>query len=370
MQFIGIDLHTNKFTCSYRDEHTPADAKKGKQTATFHLDSCGIADFKKMLTEETYVLVEATITTISFVRLIQPYVKEVIVANTYELKQISLAKANTDKLDANILSRLLKMFVLSGEQAAFAITIPPPDIQELRGLYTTYRLYRKQTTQIKNRIHSLLKEKLYGFTQEEIFDKKSREKLLALESGTALAFQLQELFELLEFTEVRIDPLKEEIQLRAKSYMREIEILTSMNGISVFIAIAVIADIIKVDRFRNSKAFTAYLRSAPQTANSNTSTKTKGTMKKGRKVAATLIAQSLNHVLKASPKLNDWYTRLTEYKKPGLVRTGLRRRVFAEMFQMLKKEEYHYGRNARLHEAKLLQYKRLLKKRNIFLESA
>ncbi|MDR0448357.1 MAG: hypothetical protein LBH07_06785 [Treponema sp.] len=65
-----------------------------------------------------------------------------------------------------------------------------------------------------------------------------------------------------------------------------------------------------------------------------------------------------------------WWNRLTEYKKPGLVRTGLRRRVLAEIFQMLKKGEYHYGRNAQNHEAKLLQYRRFLEKRKILLKSA
>jgi len=48
-------------------------------------------------------LIEATITTFCFTRLIQPFVKQVIVANTYELKQISLARKNTDKIDADIL---------------------------------------------------------------------------------------------------------------------------------------------------------------------------------------------------------------------------------------------------------------------------
>ena len=89
MEFIGIDLHTNRFTCSYRDENSPPDAKKGKRTETFELTDRGIAAFYQTLTPDTYVLLEATITSFSFVRLIQPLVKEVIVANTYELKQIS-----------------------------------------------------------------------------------------------------------------------------------------------------------------------------------------------------------------------------------------------------------------------------------------
>ena len=365
MQFIGVDLHTNRFTCCYRSE-----GKEGKETATFELTDYGMVQFYQTLTKETYVLVEATIPTFTFVRLIQPMVKEVIVANTYELKQISLARKNTDKIDADILCRILKMQVLSGEQAVSPVTVPPVAIQELRSLFTTYRLYRKQTTQIKNRIHSLLKEKLYGFTQEEIFGKKDRGKIRKLENSTAMSFQINQLLDNLEYLEIQIDKLEARIKEHAEPYMRDIEILTSMKGIGVFTAIAVIADIIQVNRFKNSKAFTSYLRSAPKVANSNTSKPTLGTNKKGRKLAATLITQSLNHVLSSSPKLNRWYLHLTQLKKKGLVRTGLRRRVFAEMYQMLKKGEYHYGRDVRIHEAKMLQYKRFLEKREILLKAA
>jgi transposase len=69
------------------------------------------------------------------------------------------------------------MQVLSGEQTISPVTLPPPEIHELRSLFSTYRLYQKQNTQLKNRIHSLLKEQLFGFTQEEIFDRKSRQKI-------------------------------------------------------------------------------------------------------------------------------------------------------------------------------------------------
>ena len=370
MQFIGVDLHTNKFTCCYRTEAGSAGGKGEKTTETFELSSYGLAQFCQTLTPQTYVLVEATITTFCFARMIQPLVKEVIVANTYELKQISLARKNTDKVDADILCRIIKMQVLSGEKAISAVSIPPLEIQELRGLFTTYRLFKKQTTQTKNRIHSLLKEKLYGFTQEEIFDKKSRQMLKGIKGDPVLSCQIGLLFDDLEHVETLIDSLQDTIKEQAEPFMREIEILTSMKGVSVFIAIAILTDIIKVDRFKDSKSFTSYLRSAPRVSNSNTSVSVKGTNKKGRKMSATLITQSLNHVLDASEKLNRWYTRLTKYKKAGLVRTGLRRRVFAEIYQMLKKGEYHYGREAQKHEAKMRQYRIFLKKRKILLEIA
>jgi transposase len=157
MQFIGIDLHTNRFTCCYRDGASAPDGKGEKTTETFDLTDYGMAQFYQTLTDETYVLIEATITTFCFARLIQPLVKEVIVANTYELKQISMARKNTDKIDADILCRILKMQMLSGEKTISPVTVPPLEIQDLRSLFSTYRLLKKQTVQTKNRIHSLLK---------------------------------------------------------------------------------------------------------------------------------------------------------------------------------------------------------------------
>ncbi|GHV50757.1 IS110 family transposase [Spirochaetia bacterium] len=366
MQFIGIDLHTNKFTCCYRDERS-AD----KRTETFDLNEAGLAAFSGTLTADTHVLVEATITTFSFVRLFKDRVKEVIIANTYELKQISLARTNTDKL-----CRLIKMQVLSGEQTACPVTLPPVEIQELRSLFSTYRLYKKQNAQLKNRIHSLLKEQLYGFTQEEIFDKRSRARIRGLSPGTALNFQVNQLLDppprerVPERDEADVEALKEQVLVQGEPFMREIGILTSMKGISVFTAIAIIADVIEVSRFKNSKHNTRYLRSAPKVSNSNTSTSIRGTNKQGRKLAATLLTQSLNHVLDSSLKLRRWYDRLCEYKKAGLVRTGLRRRVLAEIYQMLKKGEYHYARDAKKHEAKMVAYKKLLKSQTLLQKSA
>jgi len=326
--------------------------------------------FYKTLTADTYALVEATITTCSFVRLFRDRVKEVIIANTYELKQVSLARCNTDKIDADKLCRIVKAQVLSGEQLVSPVTSPPVEIQELRGLFTTYRLFKKQTTQLKNRIHSLLKEQLHGYTQQEIFGKRDRQEIRALSPGSPMHFQVNLLLDRLERDEADVEVLQDKILVQAEPFMTQIDILTSMKGISVFIAIAIIADIIEVSRFKNSKVFTSYLRSAPRVSNSNTSTSNRGTNKMGRKLAATLIVNSLNHALDASPKLSSWYERLCQYKKPGLVRTGLRRKIFAELYQMLKKGQYHYGRDSVKHEVKMSQYRNFLKKNKISLEIA
>jgi hypothetical protein len=88
MQFQGIDLHTNKFTVCTRTEKSSVDNPKDKQMATYDISEAGLAEYFRTTTKDTYVLIEATITTFSFARLIKDKVKEVLIANTYELKTI------------------------------------------------------------------------------------------------------------------------------------------------------------------------------------------------------------------------------------------------------------------------------------------
>jgi transposase len=151
--------------------------------------------------------------------------------------------------------RIIKTRVLAGEQPVLPATIPPKEIQDLRGLFSIYRLYGKQNTLLKNRIHSLVKEHLYGFTQKEIFDKKSRRLIRELSPDPVFKFQINQLMNRLERNEADAEAPKERVPLHAEPRVGQIDILTSMKGISVFIAIAIITDIIDVSRFKDSRNF-------------------------------------------------------------------------------------------------------------------
>jgi hypothetical protein len=45
MNFIGIDLHTNRFTCCYRTEQSKAGVRSGREMKTFDLTAEGLAAF-------------------------------------------------------------------------------------------------------------------------------------------------------------------------------------------------------------------------------------------------------------------------------------------------------------------------------------
>ena len=360
MKYVGIDLHTNRFTCCYL-----FDDSKEKQMETFELEPEGLRKFYSTINKDTYVLVEATVNTFAFISLFKDLVKEIIVANTFQLKSIGIAAKKTDKIDAVKLAEKLKVQIVSGVQQIVPVTVPPKEIRDLRALFATYRILRKEIGITKNRIHSLLKENLFPFTKEYIFGKKARIEIRNISNDIVLSFQINTLMDTLEYMEKKFDGLVDEIKKAGAVFISQVEVLTSMTGISVITAIAVIADIIDVSRFRNSKHFASYLRSAPRVESSNDKTIIKSTNKAGRKLSITLLSQSLNHFRDSNRNLCNFYERAKVFKKKGVVRMALCRRVITQIYQMLKKQEYHYFCNPVLHEKKMAEYRRFLETENI-----
>lgn len=366
MIFLGIDLHSNCFTCCFIYEN----GKKYK--IAFQLNAESLLDFFKLLTLNTFVMIEASTNTFKFVELIKEKVKEVYIANTYKLKLISLVKKKTDKIDAEKLAIILKMQITSNEELIKPVYLPEETIQDLRSLYTTYSLIKKQINQIKNRIHAIFKQNLNPFTREYIFSISARNEIKKIQMGEVADYQIKYLFEHLENLEKKFTEIEEAIKVIGKKYYKEIDILTSMKGISVITAIAIIADVAEVKRFPNSKHFTSYLRSAPGVDSSNEEIRITKTTKFGRKLSVSLLSQSLNHFRDSDIKLNKWYKKKVEVEshKRGKIRMGLCRKVFAEIYQMLKKGEYHYCRDAKNHSKKMNEYDSFLKTNILFKEIA
>jgi hypothetical protein len=60
--------------------------------------------------------------------------------------------------------------------------------------------------------------------------------------------------------------------------------------------------------------------------------------------------------------------KLTEYKKSGLVRMGLCRKIITQLYQMLKKDECCYFLDTANHNAKTTAYRSFLAKHGIVPE--
>lgn len=353
MNFLGIDLHSNQFTC-YMIQHSGSIYKN-----QFNIDEEGFNSFFKIIQPDTYAIIEASTNSFSFYDKIKDHFLQVYIANPYQLKLISMVKQKTDKIDARKLAIYLKMQITSGENLINHVYIPEIPIRELRSLFATHILLKKQRAQLKNRIHSLLKQNLFPFTKEYIFGKKRILNILSLEMPENLLFQIKLLFDNLDFLETQIKEMETKIVLSSKPFEKQITILTSMRGISLITAVALIADIAEIGRFSNAKKLSSYLRAAPGVDSSNSLTRNLSTNKKGRKLSITLLSQSLNHFRDSNPKHNEWHHRLEKYKPKGKIRMGLVRKVICEVYYMLKKQEYHYFRDENNHKKKILEYSQI-----------
>lgn len=363
-KYIGIDLHADQFTCCALGDGTKLWQR------TFSLNKDGLDEFLKLVDKNSYVSIEATTNAFSFKKLIDSYVREVFIYDAYKLKLISLVNRKTDTIDANKLAVYLKMQVVSGEKMVRPVYVPSRTIQELRSLFTTYKLVTKQSTSIKNRIHALLRQHLYQYKKGRIFIKKIRQEILELDLPAELRFQIELLYRQIDYLKDQEDALEKRIKLLGAEFIDDVRILTSMKGISVFTALALIADYADISRFKNSKNFTSYLRSTPSVDSSNDKTYIGKTSKFGRKLSLSLLTQSIEHFKTGNQKIARWHSLKQGHKSSGKIRMAICRKVLGEIYCMLTRRTLHYYCDTANHDRKMNTYRAFLRNQGISLIAA
>lgn len=358
-KFMGIDLHTNRFNYHMIDDNGETKSRG------FEINEESLQQFYHHIDENTHLILEASANSFKFYDLVKDRVKDVIVANPRQLRLISFVNKKTDKIDAEKLARYLKMQLKGGEKLTEPVYVPEQRIRDLRSYLSTHQLLNRQITQTKNRIHSLLKQNLVLTKRDSLFTRSSRERIKQMNLEPAVRMQIDLLFDHVDTIEKTKHRIEEEMKIVASCYYEEIEILTSMTGISVLTAIVLIADIADIKRFANAKKLASYLRCSPKIDSSNETVKTRGTNKCGRKHSLTMLAQSCNHFVNTNKRLNHWYYKKLGTKKAGSLRMAILRNVIVEIYHMLTKHEYHWYRNEPYHNRKMREYNNFLKKQGI-----
>lgn len=360
-KYMGIDLHTNRFNYFMIDDKGETKAKG------FEIDEESLKQFYGHIDHNTHIMLEASANTFKFYDLVKDRVKHVIVANPRQLRLISFVNKKTDKIDAEKLSKYLKMQIKGGEKLTEPVYVPEQRIRDLRSLLSSYQLLNRQLTQTKNRIHGLLKQNLVLTKKNSLFSKHSRARIERMQLDSIVKAQIDLLLDHVDYLEKAKKTIETQMKIVGSHYYREIEILTSMTGISIFTALVLIADIADIKRFSNAKKLASYLRSSPKIDSSNETVRIRGTNKCGRKHSLTMLSQSCNHFRNANKRLNGWYCKNQGIKKPSSIRMAILRNVIVEIYHMLNKREYHWYRNEPYHRRKMREYGKFLYEHGIFI---
>jgi transposase len=356
MTYIGVDLHTNRFTTHFKEPG-------GKdRTASYNLWDKDIRRFTEVaITKDDYVFIEASTNTFAFSDLIKDRVKKVTVIDPFQFKAIANSSKKTDKIDARTLAKMGKYHVETGGNFLPEVYIVDKPIRKLRALFTTYNLINKEMTMVKNRIHSLFKQNLKMCNLKFILEDLAGE-LKSAGLDWEYEMQVRTLVEVLNCLVEKKEAIKKEILLLGGLFKEDIDILVSISGVSVFIALGMIADYATVARFGSAKKFSKYLRSTPRSEVSNKERKDGKTQKNGRKLSTKLLLQGLNHFLDTTPYLDKFYWRLKKGKGACKARTAIARKMLVIIYYMLKNREYYRFMKRELHDKKMREYETFLEK--------
>jgi transposase len=360
MVFYGIDLHTDSFVAARLAVENNAKINGSPIKITkYYLQDESFQRFKESLTKEDYVIVEACANAFWFYDQIKDLVKECYIL---DVNKFNANNKKTDKFDAKKLSKKLAYYVISGgdEDDLPLVYVPPKEVRELRALFSTYKLNKKTIAQFKNRIHSIFTENGMNILKKQIVNPEYRAQLLSMLPNGFWQLQLKTLFAQLDTIEDETEKIKQMIhELGYRLFQKEIKLLVSIKGFSPFTAIALMSDVVDINRFPSVKKFCAYLRTAPRVKSSNDKTVIGPTNRYSRSLTCTLMSQSVEHFATAGEHLTTFYARVKQGKRAGVYRMAMIRKTLVCAYYMLKRNQLFKWVDNDLYQEKLRELKKI-----------
>lgn len=292
---------------------------------------------KNKLRSDDNVALEATTNTWAVVDLLRPLVKRVAVSNPLKTKAIAEATVKTDKIDARVLAQLLRTGFLP------EVWIPDEQTQKLRRMTHRRAALTGDMTAIKNRIHSLLHQRLIHPTVKKLFCKPGVQWLEQLELDEEGKAALCGDLRLLNAVRHERDWLDQAIEQQAYED-RRIPLLMTLPGVSVAVATALVAAWGDPARFPDADRAASYLGLVPSTKQSADHCYHGPITKHGSSNARWLLIQAAQHAGRHAGPIGVSFRRLCRRKNRNVAIVACARKLARIAWMMLRNgEPYRYA---------------------------
>jgi transposase len=304
----------------------------------FTLSRQSLADFAHQhLTADDRVAVEATTNTWAVVAVLKPFVAEVVVSNPLTTKAIASAKVKTDRVDAHVLAQLLRCDFLP------RVWEPDAATQEIRRLTSRRASLVADRTTVKNRLHSVLAQRLITFAGAELFSSKGLAWLHALELDAEGRQLLDSDLRLLAHVEAEIACLEKLLIPRAYGDAR-VKLLMTLPGVDYTVGQTLLGALGDIGRFQDGDHAAAYLGLVPSTKQSANRCYHGPITKQGNGHARWLLVQAAQHVAKHPGPLGVFFRRLAKKKNRNVAVVAVARKLVVIAWHMLTKSQpYRYA---------------------------
>ena len=342
MRYIGVDLHKSNFVVCFLTQDDES------HTETFTLDKQGLARFKRRLRKDDSLAVEVSANTFYFCRQVKGSVAQVVVVDAYRFAVIAKSKKKTDKKDAALLARFLKLGWLP------EVPVPTEQTQELRHLLQARESMVRILTQLKNMAHAALVRSGYAYGRSAFNSKRTRVRLLDLEQLSAVDRSVLDMaMRQMSQVEGEAAKLEAEIIERGKS-LPGLKRLLQIHGLNLLAAIGLLAEIGQIELFETSKQLVAYAGLATSVRQSAKTTRRAKITKQGRKRLRTILIRAvLTMVNRTKTPLMEFYGQKKREKGAGKAIVATARKLLVVVYVMLKKGLDYWYIEDRLYNQKL-----------------
>ncbi len=332
-RFIGMDVHKREVEICIVDQ-------KGKVLKRSRC-ACDRETLEKLartqFTKRDHVALETTTNAWAVADLIRPHVARVVVSNPVKTRIIADAKIKTDKVDAEVLAQLLRCDYLP------EVWAPDVNTRLLRRLCSRRAGMVASRIATKNRVHSLLGGLLIQAPLQDLFGPQGRLWLdgveLPAEHRAVLGVDLR----LLDAVNREIELLDK--QLKTLAYHDDrMRLLVTIPGIDYTVAVALIAALGDLSRFRDGDHVASYLGLVPSTRQSGDQCYHGPITKCGRGYTRWMLIQAAQHLALTHGPLGAFFRRLSRRKGHCIAVVAAARKMVTIAFLMLKHNEpYRYA---------------------------
>ena len=324
-RYIGVDLHTNSFTCCYLQEG------RAEEVRTFKLQGGGLEEFIKGLSEDDEVAVEATGNTSYFHKKVVPHVSRVVVIAPGQFEVIRRSVKKTDKHDARAIALFLSKDMLPEAR------VKSDEHFELSSLIATRDQLVKTRVSFIGKVHGM-------FVRHGM---KIKREVLTSKVGFAREVQNYKGWSSLELKELSIiETLLLSLRDSIKTLEKEItafaqtlpgyECLISIKGIGPLSAAVMLTQIGDIKNFKNKGKLAAFLGIVPKVSNSNETQRSGRITKRGNKLARTTLVQCTLIAKRYSQYLHNFYERIKSRRGTGKAIIATARKLLDIIFNTLK----------------------------------
>ena len=323
MFIIGCDLHTRYQQIGMLDTDTGEVV-----TRRLEHENGEARAFYASLAKPALVGIEATGCTQWFERMLAELGHELWVGDPAEIRARAVRRQKTDTRDAE------HMLDLLASNRFPRIWIPSLQERDARQLLKHRDKLVRMRTSLKNQLHYLAMSQ--GVCRKQkLWTERGRRELEGLPLGTWASRRRQELLELLDRLQPRIEELDEAVKVEAQA-RPEVLRLMRQKGVGPVVGLAFVLTLGPVERFPRSKQVVSYLGLNPREASSGGHQRLGSISKQGNEMLRWLLVEAGQSASQADPELRRKYQRLKLRRGTKVAKVALARILAVRLYWALR----------------------------------